>query len=76
MFPIISRTEFASKTNPAPLLLYSMCGIGSTRRDFPRELFAGVRGVINGLLRSNDILSDARMENVQALVSGAGNPLT
>ena len=38
-------------------------------RHFPREVFAGVRGVINGLLRSNDILSDARFEHVQALVS-------
>lgn len=68
-FPIISRTEFATKANPSPLLLYSICGLGSTQRKFPREVFAAVRGVINGLLRSNDILSDARFENVQALVS-------
>ena len=70
LFPIISRTEFASKPNPSPLLLCSICGLGATRRTFPREVFAGVRGVINGLLRSNDILSDARFEHVQALVSG------
>jgi hypothetical protein len=69
LFPIISRAEFAAKANPSPLLLYSICGLGATRRHFPREIFAAVRGVINGLLRSNDILSDARFENVQALVS-------
>jgi hypothetical protein len=69
LFPIISRAEFTSKSSPGPLLLYSICGLASTRREFPREVFAGVRGVINGLLRSNDILSDARFENVQALVS-------
>ncbi|WWC72610.1 uncharacterized protein I206_106572 [Kwoniella pini CBS 10737] len=68
LFPIISRSEFAARTTPSPLLLYSICGLGATRRQFPREIFAGVRGVINGLLRSNDILSDARFENVQALL--------
>nr|ODN90018.1 hypothetical protein L203_01936 [Cryptococcus depauperatus CBS 7841] len=68
LFPIISRTEFASKSNPSPLLLYSICGLGATRRQFPKELFTGVRGVINGLLRSNDMLSNARFENVQALL--------
>jgi hypothetical protein len=68
-FPIISRAEFAAKANPSPFLLYSICGIGSTMREFPRELFSGIRGVINGMLRSNDILSDARLEHVQALVS-------
>jgi hypothetical protein len=51
------------------LLLYSICGLGATRREFPRQVFAGIRGVINGLIRSNDVLSDARFENVQALVS-------
>ncbi|WWD07290.1 hypothetical protein V865_005387 [Kwoniella europaea PYCC6329] len=68
LFPIVSRAEFAAKTTPSPLMLYSICGLGATRRQFPREIFAGVRGVINGLLRSNDILSDAKFENVQALL--------
>ena len=72
LFPIISRSDFAAKQNPSPLLLYAICGVGATRREFPREVFAGVRGVINGLLRSNDILSDARFEHVQALVSLIG----
>ncbi|WRT70727.1 uncharacterized protein IL334_007725 [Kwoniella shivajii] len=68
LFPIISRAEFAAKTAPSPLLLYAICGVASTRRQFPREVFASVRGVLNGLLRSNDVLSDARFENVQALL--------
>jgi hypothetical protein len=71
LFPVVSRTDFAAKANPSPLLLYSICGLAATMRHFPREVFAGVRGVINGLLRSNDILSDARFEHVQALVSTA-----
>jgi hypothetical protein len=69
LFPVISKADFISKSTVSPLLLYAICGVGATRRQFPREVFAGVRGVINGLLRSNDILSDARFENVQALVS-------
>ncbi|WVQ70549.1 hypothetical protein IAR50_000068 [Cryptococcus sp. DSM 104548] len=68
LLPIISRAEFAAKSNPPPLLLYSICGMGATRRQFPKEIYTGVRGVINGILRSNDILSDARLENVQALL--------
>ncbi len=72
LLPIISRTEFAAKANPSPLLLYAICGLGASRREFPREVFAAVRGVVNGLLRSNDILSDARFEHVQALVSYTG----
>lgn len=68
LFPVISKADFSSKSTVSPLLLYAICGVGATRRQFPREVFAGVRGVINGLLRSNDILSDARFENVQALV--------
>lgn len=76
LFPIISRAEFAAKQNPSPLLLYAICGLGATRRQFSREVFAGVRGVINGLLRSNDILSDARLEHVQALVRRSQLALT
>ncbi|WVQ85801.1 hypothetical protein IAT38_007969 [Cryptococcus sp. DSM 104549] len=68
LFPIVSRAEFAAKANPNPLLLYAICGLGATRRQFPKEVFTGVRGVINGLMRSNDILSDARLDNVQALL--------
>ena len=69
LFPVILRSDFTAKSNPFPLLLYAICGLGATRRHFPREIFAGVRGMINGLLKSNDILSDARFEHVQALVS-------
>jgi hypothetical protein len=68
LFPVILKPEFAAKLNPSPLLLYAICGLGATRREFPQQVFFNARGVINGLLRSNDILSDARLENVQALV--------
>ena len=67
LFPVVQKSRL-TKNPPSPFLLYSMCGLGATLRRFPREIFTGVRGVINGMLRSNDILSDARFENVQALV--------
>ena len=68
LLPIISKVDFTSKPSVSPLLLYAICGLGATRREFPREIFSEVRKVINGLIRSNDIMSDARFENVQALV--------
>ncbi|KAK4688491.1 hypothetical protein P7C73_g1636, partial [Tremellales sp. Uapishka_1] len=67
LFPILSKADFTSRSNPSPLLLYCICGIAATRRKFPRDVYTGVRRVINGMIRSNDILSDARFENVQAL---------
>jgi hypothetical protein len=54
--------------NPPPLLLYAMAGVASTRRGVKREVFNAIRGVINGLIRNNDVLSDPSLTNVQALV--------
>lgn len=73
MFPIVSRADFTRTPNPSPFLLYAICGIAATRRNVPREVFSAVRGMINGIIRSNDVLSDAKLENVQALVSGLTN---
>ncbi|KAL7422853.1 hypothetical protein Q5752_002149 [Cryptotrichosporon argae] len=67
LFPIVLRSEFIRK-KPNPLLLYAICGVASTMRQFPREVFAQVRRMVNGLLKSNDIMSDARFEHVQALL--------
>lgn len=72
MFPIVSRQDFTRTPNPSPFLLYAICGIASTRRNVPREVFSAVRGMINGIIRSNDVLSDAKLENVQALVGVRG----
>jgi hypothetical protein len=45
-----------------------MAGVASTRRGVKREVFNAIRGVINGLIRNNDVLSDPSLTNVQALV--------
>lgn len=66
--PIVSRRDFIDSHKPYPLLLYSICGLAATRREFPRHIFNRLRGLVNGLLRSNDILSHARIEHVQSLL--------
>ena len=33
-----------------------------------RDVFNAIRTIINGIIRNNDVLSDASIENVQALV--------
>lgn len=66
--PIISRAEFLASSTPHPLVLYAICAVASTSRDVPRHVFNRLRGLINGLLRSNEILSHARLEHVQALL--------
>ncbi len=68
LFPIVSKSDFANSESPSPLLLYVMCGVAATRRGKPKDVFSAIRGVINGMIRNNDVLSDSSYENVQALV--------
>jgi hypothetical protein len=69
LFPIVSKAEFVNSESPSPLLLYVMCGVAATQRGKPRDVFIAIRGIINGMIRNNDVLSDSSYENVQALVS-------
>ncbi|TXT05917.1 hypothetical protein VHUM_03678 [Vanrija humicola] len=71
--PIISREEVLAEKRIYPFLLYAVCGLASTRREFPRHVFQRLRGVLNNLIRSNDLLSNARLEHVQALLIMAHN---
>ncbi|KLT44643.1 hypothetical protein CC85DRAFT_241990 [Cutaneotrichosporon oleaginosum] len=66
--PIIDRAEFLRQRKPYPLLLYAMCAVTATRREFPREVFSRMRGLVNGLLRANEILSHTKIEHIQALL--------
>ncbi|BEJ00128.1 hypothetical protein CcaverHIS631_0411700 [Cutaneotrichosporon cavernicola] len=66
--PIVDRAEFLRQRKPYPLLLYSMCAVTATRREFPREAFSRMRGLVNGLLRANEILSHTKMEHVQSIL--------
>ncbi|KAL1412686.1 hypothetical protein Q8F55_000433 [Vanrija albida] len=71
--PLVSREELVAEKRVYPFLLYAMCGLASTRREFPRHVFQRLRGILNSLIRSNDLLSNARIEHVQALLVMAHN---
>ncbi|WOO82049.1 Acetamidase regulatory protein [Vanrija pseudolonga] len=71
--PVVLRQELLAEKRVYPFLLYAICGLASTRREFPRHIFQRLRGVLNSLIRSNDLLSNARLEHVQALIIMAHN---
>jgi hypothetical protein len=66
--PVISRDEFLASPKPNPFLLYCMCASASVGREYPRHVFQRLRGLVNGLIRCNEILSHAKLEHVQALL--------
>lgn len=66
--PVLTRREFLATKRPHPLLLYSMCAVASVGREYPRHVFNRLRGLVNGLLRCNEILSHAKLEHIQAML--------
>lgn len=68
LFPIVAKSDFIKGRRPPPLLLYALAGVAATRRGVSRDVFNAIRTIINGIIRNNDVLSDASIENVQALV--------
>lgn len=68
LFPVVTKNDFIREGNPPPLLLYAMAGVASASRGVSGEVFNAIRGIINGIIRTNDILSDASMSHVQALL--------
>lgn len=68
LFPIVAKSDFIKGRKPPPLLLYALAGVAATRRGVSRDVFNAIRTIINGIIRNNDVLSDASIENVQALV--------
>lgn len=72
LFPIVAKSDFIKGRKPPPLLLYALAGVAATRRGVSRDVFNAIRTIINGIIRNNDVLSDASIENVQALVRTIG----
>ncbi|GHJ88873.1 hypothetical protein NliqN6_5275 [Naganishia liquefaciens] len=68
LFPIVAKSDFIKGRRPPPLLLYALAGVAATRRGVSRDVFNAIRTIINGIIRNNDVLSDASIENVQALL--------
>ncbi|KAH0830630.1 hypothetical protein J3R83DRAFT_2085 [Lanmaoa asiatica] len=68
ILPIITQAEFLSNPSPPPILLYSMCLVAAARREVPQSVFDSIRYAVNGVIKSEDVLSTASIANVQALL--------
>lgn len=68
LLPVITKAEFVANSNPAPILLYSMCLIAAARRQVPQMVFDSIRYMVNTIIKSDDVLSTASIANVQALL--------
>lgn len=68
LLPVVTQAEFLSNTNPAPVLLYSMCLVAAARREVPAKIFDSLRFTVNNVIKTDDVLSTASIENVQALL--------
>ena len=68
IFPVVTKAEFLSNPSPPSMLLYSMCLVAAARRDVPQTLFDSIRFAVNGIIKSDDVLSTASITNVQALL--------
>ncbi|KAF8559642.1 hypothetical protein OG21DRAFT_1549617 [Imleria badia] len=66
--PIITQSEFLSNPSPPPILLYSMCLVAASRREVPQSVFDSIRYAVNGVIKTEDVLSTASITNVQALL--------
>lgn len=68
ILPIITKAEFLQTSNPAPILLYSMCLVAAARREVPQKVFDSIRFAVNSIIKADDVLSTASIVNVQALL--------
>ncbi|KAH6918269.1 fungal-specific transcription factor domain-containing protein [Coprinopsis sp. MPI-PUGE-AT-0042] len=68
ILPIVTKAEFLASTNPPPVLLYSMCLVAAARREVDPAVFDAIRHTVNSIIKSEDVLSDAKLVNVQALL--------
>ncbi|KAH7926634.1 hypothetical protein BV22DRAFT_1008512 [Leucogyrophana mollusca] len=68
ILPVVSQAEFLASPSPSPILLYSMCLVAAARREVPQSVFDSIRYAVNGVIKSDDVLSTASIANVQALL--------
>ncbi|TFK30156.1 hypothetical protein FA15DRAFT_200823 [Coprinopsis marcescibilis] len=68
ILPIVTKAEFLATQNPPPVLLYSMCLVAAARREVDHSTFDALRQAVNSIIRNEDVLSDAKVVNVQALL--------
>ncbi|KAF8844890.1 hypothetical protein BDN67DRAFT_942357 [Paxillus ammoniavirescens] len=68
ILPIVTQAEFLANPSPSPILLYSMCLVAAARREEPQSVFDSIRYAVNGVIKTEDVLSTASIANVQALL--------
>ncbi|KAF9265527.1 hypothetical protein L218DRAFT_979042 [Marasmius fiardii PR-910] len=68
LLPVITKSEFLNHAAPPPILLYSMCLVTAARREVPQQTFDAIRHMVETIIRTEDILSNASIVNVQALL--------
>ncbi|KAK7054697.1 hypothetical protein VNI00_003160 [Paramarasmius palmivorus] len=68
LLPVITKAEFLAHSTPPPILLYSMCLVTAARREIPQQVFDSIRHSVDTIIRTDDVLSNASIVNVQALL--------
>lgn len=68
ILPVVTQAEFIASTRPPPILLYSMCLVAAASREVPQSVFDLIRYTVNGLIKTEDVLSTASLVNVQSLL--------
>jgi Fungal specific transcription factor domain len=68
ILPIVTKAEFLATSNPPPVLLYSMCLVAAARREVDPAVFDAIRHTVNSIIKSDDVLSESKLVNVQALL--------
>ncbi|KAG7092616.1 hypothetical protein E1B28_008959 [Marasmius oreades] len=68
LLPVITKAEFLNHAAPPPILLYSMCLVTAARREVPQQVFDVIRHMVDTIIKTEDILSNASIVNVQALL--------
>ncbi|KDQ18055.1 hypothetical protein BOTBODRAFT_155106 [Botryobasidium botryosum FD-172 SS1] len=68
LFPVVTAAEFLASPSPPPVLLYAICCVAAAARDVPQRVFEALRAATNAVIRSEDVLSNASVVNVQALL--------
>jgi hypothetical protein len=69
ILPVITKAEFiAFQPTPPPIILYSICLMAASLRDTPKGIFDALRKIVSSLIRSEDVLSNPTLANVQALL--------
>ncbi|KAI3600004.1 acetamidase regulatory protein [Moniliophthora roreri] len=68
LLPVITKTEFLAHSTPPPILFYSMCLVAAARREVPQQVFDSIRHNVDTIIKSDDVLSNASIVNVQSLL--------